>query len=54
MEVMQTFTPVKSKIETTYQKSSFMRKTKLINVFPSWRIGEIKKCLIKNVTLHLA
>ena len=25
-----------------------------INVIPSWRIGEIKKCLIINVNLHLA
>ena len=40
---MQTFKPVKSKIETTYQKSSFMRKSKLINLLPSLRIGEIKK-----------
>ena len=45
---------VKSKIEITYQKSSFARKQKLINVFPSQRIGEVKKSLIKNVTFHLA
>ena len=31
----QTFKPVKSKIKITYQKSSFMRKTRLSNVFPS-------------------
>ena len=54
MKVMQTFKLVKSKIEKAYQKSSFMRKPKLINVLPSYRIGEIKTCLIKNVTLHSA
>ena len=51
---MQTFKPVKSKIKTTYQQSSIIRKSKLINVLPSYRISEINKCLRKNVTLHLA
>ena len=32
MKVTQTFKTAKFKIETTYQKSSFMRKPKLINV----------------------
>ena len=41
---------VKSKIKTTYQKSSFMRKSRSIYVLPSQKIGEIKKCLMKNVT----
>ena len=52
MEIMQTFKPLNSKIETTYQKSSFTKKPKLINILPSQRIGEIKKCSVKNVTLH--
>ena len=49
MKVMQTFEPLKSKIETIYQKSSFLRKPTLINVLPSQRIGEIRKCLIRKV-----
>ena len=35
IKVMQTFKLVKSEIETTYQKSSFMGKPALINVLPS-------------------
>ena len=49
---MQTLKPVKSKIETTYQTSSFMRKPRLINALLSYKIGKTKKWLIKNVTLH--
>ena len=39
MTVIQTFKPVKSKIGTTYQKSSFMRKPKLIKVLALQRIN---------------
>ena len=46
------FPKKKFDIETTYKKSSFMRKTKLINELPSYRIEEIKKCLMKNVALQ--
>ena len=53
MKVMQKLKPVKSKIETRDQ-SSFMRNLKLINVFSSQRIGEIEKCLMKNVILNFA
>ena len=35
MKVMQTFKLIKSKNQTTYQKSSFMKKPKLFNVLPS-------------------
>ena len=35
MKVMHTFKPVKSEIETTYKKSFYMRKSKVINVLPS-------------------
>ena len=42
IKVMQTINPVKSKIEITYWKSFFMRKSKLINVILPSRIGEIK------------
>ena len=51
MKVMQTFKPVKFKIETIYPKSPSMRKPKLIDT--SLIVDEIKKCLIKNLTLHL-
>ena len=51
---MQKLKPVNSKIKTTYQKSSFIRQPRLINVFRSKIIGGIKKCLIKNVALHVA
>ena len=37
-----------SRIETTYQKSSFT----MIKGLPSYRIGELKKCFIKNDTLR--
>ena len=47
MKVMQTFKPVKSKTRMEYKKSSFMRKPKLINVLPLYKIHEIKKYLIK-------
>ena len=54
MKVMQTFQPVRIKIKITYEKSSFMRKPTLITVLPSYRMSRIKKCLIKNLTLHNA
>ena len=42
MKVFQTFKPVKSKIKTTYLKSFFLKKSRLINVLPSQRIDEIE------------
>ena len=54
IKVMQSFKHVESQIETMYQKSSFMRKPRLIDVLPSLRIREGKKCLINNATLHFA
>ena len=40
----------KFKTETTYYKFSSMKKPKLINVFLLLIIGEVKICLMKNVT----